>query len=447
LDFYEIELVREGWVFFGSTVAKCKEYDGLSNILLWENGKGKLSIYQKELAKSSYASGGWKQGWQAWESNGVRISQIGSLPTTIHPKEHFDNNCAVLVPKDISNLMAIWCFCSSPQFNEEVRKIDQKLNVTNATLVKVPFDLEYWQKVANEQYPNGLPQPYSDDPTQWLFHGHPKISEAPLQVATARLLGYRWPAETDEEMELAEEARQHIAAIKVFDDMSDGDGILCLPSVNGEQAAADKLREYVQAVYGSSYTSHTVEELLQKEGAKSSNLASWLRDEFFEQHFKLFQNRPFIWHIWDGHKHGFSALVNYHQLNKEGLQKLIYTYLGDWLRHCEQKKKQEESGAEGLLIAAQKLKQKLELILEGEAPYDIFVRWKPLEQQPVGWDPDLNDGVRLNIRPFMEADVLRKRPKIKWGIDRGKNPPGSPWGEIRDNDTHLSLAEKLGVTA
>jgi hypothetical protein len=76
------------------------------------------------------------------------------------------------------------------------------------------------------------------------------------------------------------------------------------------------------------------------------------------------------------------------------------------------------------------------------APYDIFVRWKPLEQQPIGWHPDLNDGVRLNIRPFMEADVLRKRPNIKWGKDRGKNPSGSPWGEERDNDRHLTLAEK-----
>jgi hypothetical protein len=27
-------------------------------------------------------------------------------------------------------------------------------------------------------------------------------------------------------------------------------------------------------------------------------------------------------------------------------------------------------------------------------------------------------------------------------VDRGKNPPGSYWGEIRDNDKHLSLGEK-----
>jgi hypothetical protein len=69
-------------------------------------------------------------------------------------------------------------------------------------------------------------------------------------------------------------------------------------------------------------------------------------------------------------------------------------------------------------------------------------QWKPLEQQPTGWHPDLNDGVRLNIRPFLAADVLRKRPNIKWAKDHGKKPLGSPWGEVRDNDRHLTLAEK-----
>ena len=80
----------------------------------------------------------------------------------------------------------------------------------------------------------------------------------------------------------------------------------------------------------------------------------------------------------------------------------------------------------------------------------MFVRWKPIGQQPIGWHPDLDDGVRLNIRPWITvaevgakgAGVRRWKPNIKWGKDRGKNPPGSPWGEDRDNDTHLTLAEK-----
>ena len=209
-----------------------------------------------------------------------------------------------------------------------------------------------------------------------------------------------------------------------------------------EETAANRLRDYLKEVFGEAWNSNTIQQLLEKENAKSSSFDSWLRNEFFIQHCKVFHNRPFIWHIWDGRNDGFSALVNYHKLNKENLTKLLYTYLGDWIRMCATKKKTGESGAEGLLSAAQILKEKLELILEGEKPYDIFVRWKPLEQQPIGWDPDLNDGVRLTIRPFIEADVLRKKPNIKWGIDRGKNPKGSPWGEMRDNDRHLTLAEK-----
>jgi hypothetical protein len=106
------------------------------------------------------------------------------------------------------------------------------------------------------------------------------------------------------------------------------------------------------------------------------------------------------------------------------------------------------------------LKQRLEQILKGEAPYDIFVRWKPLDQQPVGWNPDINDGVRLNIRPFMTVDdvgkkgagILRFKPNIKWGKDRGKDVASAPWYHLgpqcgesegsRINDHHLTLAEK-----
>jgi hypothetical protein len=81
-----------------------------------------------------------------------------------------------------------------------------------------------------------------------------------------------------------------------------------------------------------------------------------------------------------------------------------------------------ESGAEARRLAAEDLQGRLKLILEGEKPHDIFVRWKPLHDQPIGWEPDLNDGVRMNIRPFVEAGVLRKNPRIKWTKDRGKEP-------------------------
>jgi hypothetical protein len=82
----------------------------------------------------------------------------------------------------------------------------------------------------------------------------------------------------------------------------------------------------------------------------------------------------------------------------------------------------ELAGAEARLSAAVGLQRKLEAILNGEKPFDIYVRWKQLHEQPIGWEPDLNDGVRLNIRPFVKAGVLCGPFNIKWNKDRGKNP-------------------------
>jgi len=343
---------------------------------------------------------------------------------------------------------------TSPEYKAAVRALNQKLNVGDDTFVKVPFDLERWQQVAAERYPDGLPQPYSDDPTQWLFHGHPKPSTSPLQVAVARLLGYRWPAESDAEMELSPEARQWIARCEALEGHTDDDGLVCLGAVRGERPAHERLLNLLiqawESVEPGSWKASTLDHLLAEAGCPGRNLEWWLRERFFEQHAKLFHHRPFVWHVWDGLKDGFGALVNYHRLDGKNLERLVHTYLGDWISQQEAGLRDGVDGAEIRLAAARDLKARLERILEGEKPHDIFVRWKPLAQQPLGWEPDLNDGVRLNIRPFMTAQVLRhnKPPKlnIKWEKDRGKDVQSAPWFHLfrgeRINDHHLSLAEK-----
>ena len=142
--------------------------------------------------------------------------------------------------------------------------------------------------------------------------------------------------------------------------------------------------------------------------------------------------------MWDGRKDGFAALLHYHRLDRATLEKLTYHHLGDWLERQEADIRAGIPGADLRLKAARDLQAKLRLILEGEDPYDIYVRWKPTAQQPIGWEPDLDDGVRLNIRPFVTAGILRSKVNVKWKTDRGADPDGSE----RINDRHLSLAEK-----
>lgn len=471
LQFWEIEAIKEShaWSLYQLPCEATQHYTGRDGILRWENGLGEL--YNSPLS--------YIKGVEAWGKKGIAIRQTRTLPATLYSGDIYDQSSAAIIPRNADNLEAIFSFCESQSFHDEVRKIDKKKNVTNATLVKIPFDIGYWKSIAKEKYPLGLPAPYSDDPTQWIFHGHPcgsviwdeeakwtahgllRTDDTVLQVAVARLLGYRWPAELDPEMELAEEQREWVKRCEALLSHADRDGIVCLPAVRGERRAVDRLETLLADAYGDQWSATTRSKLLESVDHAGKDLESWLRDKFFAQHCKLFQNRPFIWHIWDGLRDGFSALVNYHQLDYKTLETLTYTYLGDWI--TQQKKQISEGidGAETRLAAAESLQKSLELILEGEEPYDIFVRWKPLEEQPIGWHPDLNDGVRLNIRPFMivpdvgrkkGTGILRDKPNIHWKKDRGKDVESAPWynlgpqlGEAkgaRINDYHLTLTSK-----
>lgn len=477
-QFWEHRVIKLDTYIYCQTAPTYEElFSGRSQLLKWENGGGQLAHLMEEKKRlEDYSSGIWIVWSRFTGKKGVCIGLMRGLPVTLYDGYAFDNNSGVIIPSENNYVASIWSFCSSPAYHDEVRRIDQKLNVTSGTLVKVPFDLGHWTRVAEEQYPNGLPQPYTNDPTQWIFHGHPcgsviwdedskwtahgelRVDDSVLQVAVARLLGYQWPAELDSDMELATEQREWVERCQALAGFVDDDGIVCLPPVRGEKSADQRLEALLQAAYGDAWTTPLKNRLLDAVGSKSLSL--WLRDKFFEQHCKLFQHRPFIWHIWDGLKDGFSVLVNYHKLDKSGLERLIYTYLGDWIRTQQAGLANGEDGAQERLAAAEALKKQLEAILEGEKPYDIFVRWKPLAEQPIGWTPDLNDGVRLNIRPFLYArdvskkgaGILRWAPNIKWAKDRGKDVESAPWYRLgleygegegaRINDHHLSLAEK-----
>ena len=451
--FWEVGLTDDVWTFQQSTVSSSQMFSGLSQVFYWEKGVGDFMRYLEERLGENQV-GSWLRGSNAWGGSGIAITATGKLPVSLYRGTLFDNNLSVVVPSDSANIPELWSYMSSPSFHEDIRTFNQQLKITDQSFVEVKVDLSYWEKIATERYPDGLPKPYSDDPTQWLFHGYPKPATDPLQVAVARLAGYCWPAEADKSMDISSDAREWIAHCAALSEQIDDDGIICMPSVRGEPAAHDRLLKLLitawEAVEPGSWKNSTLDQLLAGAGCAGKGLDVWLREKFFEQHAKRFHHRPFIWHVWDGLKDGFAALVNYHLLDAKNLERLIHTYLGDWIRQQENGVRERIDGAPTRLAAALDLKRRLELILVGEKPYDIFVRWKRLSEQPIGWSPDINDGVRLNIRPFMTAEVLRhnKKPKlnITWDKDRGRDVTSAPWYPVfegdRVNDHHLCLAEK-----
>ena len=448
LCFWEIT-DSSAWRLCQSTVRKTQLWGGCQRIMWF----GKLLHELDSLGAASI------QGEAAWGKPGILVSLMSDLPVTLYTGAIFDMNAGVVYLPDTGDIESVWAFLSSDEYCRQVCLIDQQLKRTTATLLKVPFDSHRWRTVAGDAYANGLPEPFSDDPTQWLFHGHPcgsvtwneramqtvngtaRSDGSVLQVAVARMLGYRWPAERDPGMRLADEQRAWVERCRELDDFADADGIVCLPALRGERQAAERLRGLLAAAYGDEWSSVTERRLLAgaaEDRKPARTLEEWLRDRFFIEHCKLFQHRPFVWHLWDGRKDGFHALVNYHRLTgadgegRRTLSKLLYDYLDDWVVRQRAGQRERVEGADGRFAAAINFGAELEHILEGEPPFDLFIRWKPLHRQPIGWEPDIDDGIRTNIRPFMAAElrlggrkgagILRAKPNVKWAKDRGKEP-------------------------
>jgi hypothetical protein len=422
-SFWELAIVTHEWNWLHLPPRETVLCAGRVAIIWWGNGRGDL--HNQSTAHNFPPP-------SLLGRPGVAIQRM-NLNATLYDGQIFGDHVAPLIPHDSRLTLPLWCFCESPTFAKELRRIDSALKASVGSFLKIPFDLAHWQKVAKEKYPQGLPKPFSSDPTQWIFNGGPKGSDQALHVAVARLLGYQWPRETGRSF-------PDCPALGPdgLEGFVDADGIVCLPPVNREQPAANRLRQLLTAALGT-LDERSLIAAAGLKGSKSKTLEEWLRDEFFEQHAKLFLDRPFIWHLWDGRSDGFHALVNYHKLDHATLQKLTYSYLGDWIQQQDIDAKADKPGAADRLGAAQKLQKKLAAILEGEAPLDIFVRWKPIKDQAEGWNPDLNDGVRQNIRPFLLADDVGKKGaglfrtvplKLK-DSDRGNEPNRSkeeyPW--------------------
>ncbi len=450
--FWEIPNLDDNWEVLQSAAEDDGTFEGLTGIIFWEQGTGELAQLAQRMKGVNHVVQNWRRGQAAWGKRGIAVSATGRLRSCKYLGDRFDSAVTVIVPKDPGNLDAILRFCTSPEFAKSIKHIDNKLSVTTATLLNVPFDLNKWQ---GSTTPSEAPNLTCSNHKQWIFSGHPREANDPLQVAVARLVGYLWPRQSGSDFD----GFPALPADGLADSCA-SDGIVCLDSVAGEDSAGSRLRALLQASLGDDYNlSHLLN------GKQSLNLDAWLRNEFFAEHCQFFRHRPFVWHLWDGQKDGFHALINYHKLDRRTLEKLIYSYLGDWIARQRQEVVSGEEGADTRLAAAQHLQEQLKRILVGEHDaggqkqyYDIFLRWKSLDRQPLGWEPDLNDGVRMNIRPWLtqaklykcqKPGILRITPNIKYTKDDGKEPPRDPksfpWFDgstDRINDHHLSLADK-----
>jgi len=204
VKFWELRERGRTWERYLTAPSSTKCFSGRDTCLRWELGVGRL-VSSPTAHNFNPAS--------VLGCSGVIVAPMRNLRVTLYQGEMFNQAAVPIIPRDQGLVPALWAYCSSDEFSKEVRRVNQKLKVDSGYFLQVPFNVERWRKLAEAAGP--LPEPWSDDPTQWLFEGRPEVATESLQVVVARLVGYRWPeqAESDD-----------------LDAFTDADGIVCLPS-------------------------------------------------------------------------------------------------------------------------------------------------------------------------------------------------------------------------
>lgn len=245
-----------------------------------------------------------------------------------------------------------------------------------------------------------------------------------VSVKLLRMLGHRWPMQDQYEHEQG----HPFLDPRWLDD----DGIIPLTPSTGDAILADRFARFLDAEFGE-VPGHAVEVeagqiLGWKPGdewgkQKPTSLARWFEREFFRRHVSQFKRRPSAWHL-SSPRGAFQAIIYYHKFDKNRLALLRARYVRNVIESLRHELAEAGSASqdratlnriaalEAQLTDVQEFDARLQRLQEGrDREARIWCPWKSPAEQSVGWDPDINDGVRVNIAPvqrlgLLAADVL-----------------------------------------
>ncbi len=233
-----------------------------------------------------------------------------------------------------------------------------------------------------------------------------------IDITLVRMLGYRWPEQDAYEAERG----------PILDrDLVDPDGIIPLVPCGDEPVAEERVRTRLVRQLGDDGADAFLADFRRY---TKRDLAEWIRRDFFKAHTRRFKNRPIAWHL-RSPEGAFEALVLYHRLSKDTLQKLRVTYAGDRLARLKADQQHAKDRGDTATVTTlqvaiedvEDFRRTLEAIERGDdLRHRIRCRWKDETEagRPGPYAPDIDDGVKVNIRPFQEAGLLPAKVISKW---------------------------------
>lgn len=209
---------------------------------------------------------------------------------------------------------------------------------------------------------------------------------------------------------------------------ADKDGIVPFLHVSGESPLLDRVHAELGKLFPGRDVNEIEVEIVNelrrkvKGYERVESIRQWLEDLYFAYHSSMYKNRPIFWHISSKQGKGpaaFSALVHYQRFDKDRIAKLRGVYLREALGVFRREaalasqagRADDRLEWQARVEEAEELDRRLQKVQEGfhqgGEDFRILTPWKAEGERPKGWDPDINDGVKVNIEPLQRAGVLR----------------------------------------
>jgi len=266
-----------------------------------------------------------------------------------------------------------------------------------------------------------------------------QIASDVISIIILRLFGHRWP--------------QQIEAKELVPEWADPNGIILLTEGFDQPTLSERVRERVAAdlKVDTGQFDREFNEII------GVSLEDWIKSSFFKHHVSQFKKRPVVWQLESklltrsGKGRGrrkasirdpaFSCFVYYHELDSDLLRKIQTQYVGPLKSRYETELRTLEGIGNPLLDQSERIiilrdmveelkdfNSRLEsVIFEGfdfnklkeicsNEPLDKWTSADGIRSPPMTskhfhlqereYNPDINDGVRVNIAPLQKAGLL-----------------------------------------
>ena len=196
----------------------------------------------------------------------------------------------------------------------------------------------------------------------------------------------------------------------------------CIPITDTryfEDDIVGRFCEFVKVVYGEDTLEENLEFIAQALGNKGNSsrdiIRSYFLNDFYKDHYRIYQKRPIYWLFDSGKQNGFKALIYMHRYNADTIGNLRVEYLHRVQHIYESEIEREQDTIDHTTNAREKKvsenrKEKLQRQLKETKEYDEKIAHLALSRIEI----DLDDGVKTNYdkiqtgRDGKKLDVLGK---------------------------------------